>query len=67
MNSRNGSLLAFTRSLFLPEGNGVEWKYLLDNKLNKDFHWEVTFQAALGKHDEDAIEKAGITFLSDKY
>ena len=42
------------------EDNGVEWKSLLEEKLNKNFNWAETFKAALGKGEEDALEQVKI-------
>jgi len=38
--------------------NGIEWKSLLEEKLNKDFNWGEKFKAALAKGEEDALEQA---------
>ncbi|CAH3021606.1 unnamed protein product, partial [Porites evermanni] len=38
--------------------NGIQWQDLFDEKLNKDFKWAETFEAALGTGDKDALEKA---------
>ena len=43
------------------EDNGVEWKSLLEEKLNKNFNWAETFKAALGKGEEDALEQVKMT------
>ena len=43
------------------EDSGVEWKSLLEEKLNKSFNWNETLKEALGKGEEDAIEQVKIT------
>lgn len=40
---------------FTLEDNGIEWKSLYEEKLNKAFDWDETFKAALSKGDEDAL------------
>jgi len=40
------------------DDNGIQWKTLLEEKLNKSFDWEETFKAALSKGDENTLEKA---------
>ena len=53
-------ITSFHFVLFL-EDNGVEWKSLLEEKLNKNFNWDETFKAALEKGEEDALEQVRIT------
>ena len=43
--------------LSLSGENGIQWQDLFDEKLNKDFKWAETFEAALGTGDKDALEK----------
>ena len=43
--------------LSLSGENGIQWQDLFDEKLNKDFKWTETFEAALGTGDKDALEK----------
>lgn len=40
------------------DDNGIKWKELLEEKLNKSFDWEETFKAALSKGDEDTLQQA---------
>lgn len=43
-------------------GNGVEWKSLFEEKLNKDFDWESMLKAALDNQDslEQAIDNGDV-------
>lgn len=48
--------------LLSPGANGIEWKSLLEKKLNKDFDWDKIFKAALGKDETDTLDQ--VCFLS---
>lgn len=43
--------------LLSPGANGIEWKSLLEKKLNKDFDWDKIFKAALGKDEADTLDQ----------
>ena len=49
--------------LSLSGENGIQWQDLFDEKLNKDFKWAETFEAALGTGDKDALEKVYRTII----
>ena len=43
--------------------NGIEWKSLLENKLNKHFDWEEVFKAALNKKEGITLEQVNVIIL----
>ena len=57
----NGHALIFSA---LSSGtNGIEWKSLLENKLNKDFEWDKVFQMAFAKKEEFTLEQVMISTM----
>ena len=50
--------------LFLPflslGSNGIEWKSLLENKLNKHFDWDKVFKTAFAKKEGITLEQVTV-------
>ena len=43
--------------------NGIEWKSLQENKLNKDFNWDEVFKTAFAKKEGLTLEKVTISTM----
>jgi len=59
--------LVWTKFLFLPflslGSNGIEWKSLLENKLNKHFDWDEVFKTAFAKKEGITLEQVTVLTL----
>ena len=43
-----------------PGSNGVEWKSLLENKLNKHFDWDEVFKTTFAKKEGISLEQVTV-------
>jgi len=60
----NGVLYGLSKFLPLPisssGSNGIEWKSLLENKLNKHFDWDEVFKTAFAKKEGITLEQVTV-------